>query len=114
MLQFLLLFATASVYGAKLPAKSLGLYCLIADDTEPGYNSTTNWQPELYDYIINGTNVIFLFFVNANTMPAVPIAMSNLAKCKGQPGCPPKNVPVIFSIGSIKDVPIQLFKSKST
>eukprot|EP01083_Nonionella_stella_P231534 817544_1 len=25
--------------------------------------------------------------------------MENLAKCKGQPGCPPTNVPVIFSIG---------------
>eukprot|EP01084_Bolivina_argentea_P229092 386738_1 len=25
--------------------------------------------------------------------------MSNLAKCKGKPGCPPTNTPVIFSIG---------------
>eukprot|EP01084_Bolivina_argentea_P229087 386729_1 len=113
VLQFLLIFV-ASVYGTKLPPKSLGLYCLISDDTIPDYNSTANWQPELYDYIINGTNVIFLFFIDANKMPAVPVAMANLAKCKGQPGCPPTNVPVIFSIGSIKDAPVTWLKSQSS
>eukprot|EP00483_Globobulimina_turgida_P012447 UN12470 len=32
-------------------------------------------------------------------MPNVPPAMANLAKCKGQSGCPSSSTPVIFSIG---------------
>eukprot|EP01084_Bolivina_argentea_P030950 57308_1 len=84
---------------SSLPAKTLGFYCLVADDSVVNYTSTANWQPKLYDYQINGTNVIFLTFVNPQDMPAIPPAMSNLAKCKGKPGCPPTNTPVIFSIG---------------
>jgi hypothetical protein len=84
---------------ATLPSQVLGFYSLIADDTVQGYTSTDNWQPNLYDYQLNGTNVLWLTFINPNLMPAVPVAMANLAKCKGQKGCPPKNMPVIFSVG---------------
>eukprot|EP01084_Bolivina_argentea_P053695 98536_1 len=81
-----------------LPTKMIGMYCLIADDTVPGYTSTDNWQPQLYDFQMNGTNVLWLTFINPIDMK-VPPAMANLAKCKGQKGCPPKSTPVIFSVG---------------
>eukprot|EP01084_Bolivina_argentea_P053696 98537_1 len=81
-----------------LPTKMIGMYCLIADDTVQGYTSKDNWQPQLFDFQINGTNVIWLTFINPIDM-AVPPAMANLAKCKGQPGCPPMNTKVIFSVG---------------
>eukprot|EP01084_Bolivina_argentea_P154126 268701_1 len=72
----------------SLPKGALGFYCLIADDTVSGYTSTAEWQPSLYDYQIQGVNVAFLTFINPHKMPAVPPAMANLAKCKGQAGCP--------------------------
>ena len=82
-----------------LPKGVMGFYVLIADDTVTNYTSTDNWQPELYDYEIKGTNVLWFTFINPEKMPSVPPAMANLAKCKGNPGCPPKSTPVIFSIG---------------
>eukprot|EP01084_Bolivina_argentea_P101684 182267_1 len=87
------------VSSATFPKKALGFYCLIADDTVANYTSKSQWQPMLYDYQINGTNVVWLTFINPRLMPLVPPAMVNLAKCKGQPGCPPADVPVILSIG---------------
>jgi len=100
MLSMLALSALSSVaLGNDLPSGTLGFYCLIADDTVTNYTSTDNWQPALYDYQINGANVIWLTFINPELMPAVPPAMSNLAMCKGQTGCPATSTPVIFSIG---------------
>ena len=55
-----------------LPFRTLGFYCLIADDTVTNYTSTDKWQPELYDYQINGANLLFLTFINPELMPAVP------------------------------------------
>eukprot|EP01083_Nonionella_stella_P225654 802006_1 len=99
VLAVLLTYLAYICNGAKLPSKTMGFYCLIADDTVPGYTSTSNWTPQLYDFQINGTNVIFLTFINPEKMPAVPPAMATLAQCKGKPGCPPATTPVIFSIG---------------
>eukprot|EP00486_Rosalina_sp_Unknown_P001628 CAMPEP_0201565370 /NCGR_PEP_ID=MMETSP0190_2-20130828/4449_1 /ASSEMBLY_ACC=CAM_ASM_000263 /TAXON_ID=37353 /ORGANISM="Rosalina sp." /LENGTH=317 /DNA_ID=CAMNT_0047982767 /DNA_START=25 /DNA_END=978 /DNA_ORIENTATION=+ len=93
-----LVFSIASSLNG-LPEKSLGIYCLIADDTVSGYTSTAEWQPKLYDYQMNGLNVAFLTFINPTHMPAVPPAMANLAKCKGQTGCPTNDTKVIFSVG---------------
>ena len=74
------------------------MYCLIADDTVTDYNSNAQWQPQLYPFQSNGTNVIWLTFINPIGMK-VPPAMANLAKCKGQTGCPPSTTKVIFSVG---------------
>ena len=98
-LWFLCSFTFALITSAPFGSKILGFYCLIADDTVKNYTSTSDWQPMLYDYQINGTNVIWLTFINPENMPSVPPAMSNLAKCKGQTGCPPQNTRVIFSVG---------------
>ena len=54
--------------------------------------------PELYDYQTNGFNVFWMTFLNPFTLE-IPPAMVNLAKCKGQAGCPPANSLVIPSIG---------------
>ena len=123
----------ASILGLALsndlPKGTLGIYCLIADDTVGNYTSSSTRTPNLYDYQINGANVIFLTFINPVSMPNVPpgkppnnsslnpasspytlilstkiyfqtyTAMAALAKCKGSPGCPAASTPVIFSIG---------------
>ena len=99
MLLLLLLSSLGLSLSLDLPKGTMGFYCLIADDTVSGYGSESEWQPNLYDYQITGSNVIFLTFINPNKMPAVPPAMANLAKCKGQAGCPNATTPVIFSIG---------------
>eukprot|EP01064_Diplonema_japonicum_P031157 TRINITY_DN5489_c1_g1_i1.p1 TRINITY_DN5489_c1_g1~~TRINITY_DN5489_c1_g1_i1.p1 ORF type:complete len:316 (+),score=89.32 TRINITY_DN5489_c1_g1_i1:64-1011(+) len=84
---------------AGLPAKIGGMYCLIADDTVQNYTSKDNWQPHMYPYQANGSNVLWLTFINPKMMPDVPPAMSNFGKCKGQDGCSKPGVPVIFSVG---------------
>ena len=94
-----LMVASDVTFSASFPKHTMGVYCLIADDTFTNYTSTSNWQPELYEYQLKGFNVVWLTFINPKLMPAVPPAMINLAKCKGQPGCPASDVPVIVSIG---------------
>jgi hypothetical protein len=76
------------------------MYVLIADDTVSGYTSTDSWQPALYDYQLHGANVLWLTFLNPNTM-TLPPAMINLAHCRGsgQSGCPMSNQTIIISIG---------------
>eukprot|EP01060_Flectonema_neradi_P000028 TRINITY_DN1002_c0_g1_i1.p1 TRINITY_DN1002_c0_g1~~TRINITY_DN1002_c0_g1_i1.p1 ORF type:complete len:314 (+),score=73.55 TRINITY_DN1002_c0_g1_i1:68-1009(+) len=83
----------------RLPAKTLGMYCLIADDTVANYTGDADWQPKLYPYQQKGSNVIWMTFVNPEKLPALPPAMVNLAGCKGEAGCPGKDVPTIVSVG---------------
>ena len=83
----------------RLPAKTLGMYCLIADDAVTNYTGDADWQPKLYPYQEKGANVIWMTFVNPETMPAIPPAMKRLAACKGEEGCPGKDVPTIVSVG---------------
>jgi hypothetical protein len=69
MLRFLLSTAAlAAATGAAalsvnqtLPAKSLGFYVLLADDTT-AYTSTTKWTPQLFDYQ-QAANVLFFTFI---------------------------------------------------
>jgi chitinase len=84
----------------KLPSKTLGFYYLLADDSVSGYTSTDNWQPSLYNYQLQGTNVLWLAFINPQTM-SVPPAFSNLASCRGtgKSGCPLSGQRIIFSVG---------------
>lgn len=79
--------ATAAV---EFPPKVMGLYLLIADDTEK-YRSDTVWEPQLPAYM-DAANVLWLAFVNPASMPALPPAMASLAQ-----GNPDK--PVIAAIG---------------
>lgn len=84
---------------AGLPAKSVGLYCLIADDTVVNRTSDSVWQPKLYPYQQTGANVLYLTFLNPVKMPELPPAMKALVKCRGQPGCPTAGQKVLLSVG---------------
>lgn len=100
MRQFLLGFMAASA-NPELPSKMLGMYVLIADDTEKVYTSTHDWTPKLYPYQQTGANVLFLTFLNPSLMPNVPPAMAALAKSRGTgaEGAVPSDTKVIFAIG---------------
>ena len=56
-------------------------YILIADDTQSGFGSGANWNPQLYPYQQTAVNVLYFTFINPNTM-AVPPAFINLAKTR--------------------------------
>ena len=104
MFRFGLLSAAAMICSGvasagRLPTTTLGMYCLIADDTVTNYTGDADWQPTLYPYQQKGSNVIWMTFVNPEKMPIIPPAMKKLAACKGQKGCPGKDVPTIVSVG---------------
>ena len=100
---------------ATLPKRMSGFYCLVADDSFKNYTSTDVWQPNLYDYQLDGANVVFMTFVNPALLPALPPAMEKFAKCKGQKGCVKKDVPLMVSIGgeSYSTSPWAFLASKS-
>jgi hypothetical protein len=83
-----------------LPAGTMGMYCLLADDTVPGYTSNDNWQPALPGYLQGGSNVVFFTFINPTSMK-VPPAFVNLAKTRGSGGSGsiPRETRIIFSVG---------------
>eukprot|EP00756_Hemistasia_phaeocysticola_P018238 Hpha_TRINITY_DN15583_c1_g1::TRINITY_DN15583_c1_g1_i1::g.103972::m.103972 len=91
--------AVTAVALAGLPAKSVGLYCLIADDTVANRTSSSVWQPKLYPYQQTGANVLYLTFLNPDSIPDLPPAMTALVKCRGQPGCPTSSQKVLISVG---------------
>ena len=78
----------------------MGLYVLLADDSEKGFESHVDWQPELYPYMQTGANVLFFTFIHPTTME-VPPAFQNLAKTRGtnQPGAVPKDTVILFALG---------------
>merc|ERR1712086_383709 len=41
------------------PQKVLGLYILLADDSEEGFESNADWNPELFDWQQEASNVLF-------------------------------------------------------
>lgn len=79
----------------------LGMYVLIADDTDKVYTSTFAWAPQLFPYQQTGSNVIYLTFLNPKLMPAVPPAMAALAQSRGsgKPGAVPAGTAILFAIG---------------
>jgi len=84
-----------------LPEKVLGMYILLADDTEDGFHSDNDdWEPLLYPYQQKGSNVLFFTFINPATME-VPIAFRKLAatRGKGTEGSVPAETLIIFAIG---------------
>lgn len=87
---------------ASWPNKVLGLYVILADDYDEGYNTDTQWSPKLYEYQQKGANVLFFTFINPDTMK-VPVSFQNLAATRGQDikGAVPKDTVIIFAIGGI-------------
>jgi len=79
----------------------LGMYVLVADDTDKVYTSTHTWTPQLFPYQQTGSNVIYLTFLNPKLMPAVPPAMAALAQSRGsgKKGAVPAGTVVLFAIG---------------
>lgn len=76
------------------------MYILLADDTEEGFGSNEDWEPELFPYQQNGANVLFFTFINPATME-VPLAFKKLAATRGTdaPGAVPADTRIIFAIG---------------
>jgi len=101
-----------------LPKFVMGMYILLADDTEPGYHTdNAAWQPLLHPYQQEGANVLFFTFINPATMD-VPAAFQKLAATRGTgvEGAVPADTLIIFAIGgyaySIKPNPWQWLTSR--
>jgi len=114
---------TAITKGVRLashvpwPKKVLGLYILLADDDEDGYDSNAEWEPELFEWQQKGSNVLFFTFIHPDTME-IPPSFKKLAATRGtdQPGAVPADTVIIFAIGgyaySIKPNPWHWLTSK--
>lgn len=114
---------TVSTKGVRLaphprwPKKILGLYVLLADDSEDGYDSLADWEPELFSWQQKSSNVLFFTFIHPDTME-VPPSFQKLAASRGTdaPGAVPKDTVIMFAIGgyaySIKPNPWHWLTSK--
>merc|ERR1711892_629016 len=82
------------------PSKVLGLYILLADDDEDGFESDADWDPELYEWQQEASNVLFFTFVHPGTME-IPPTFQKLAATRGTdaPGAVPANTVILFAIG---------------
>jgi len=84
-----------------LPRFVMGMYILLADDTEPGYHTdNAAWTPLLHPYQQAGANVLFFTFINPATMD-IPAAFKKLAATRGtgEEGAVPADTLIIFAIG---------------
>ena len=100
------------------PKKVMGLYVLLADDDEEGFESESDsWTPELFEWQQEAANVLFFTFIHPDTMD-IPPAFKKLAATRGtnQPGAVPKDTVIIFAIGgyaySLKPNPWHWLTSK--
>jgi len=82
------------------PSKILGLYVLLADDTEAGFESTADWEPKLFPWQQEASNVLFFTFIHPDTME-IPLSYQRLAASRGSgaPGSVPANTVIMFAIG---------------
>jgi len=101
------------------PSKILGLYILLADDTEEGFESeTSSWEPELHPWQQEAANVLFFTFIHPDTM-SIPPSYVKLAASRGTglPGAVPKETFIMFAIGgyaySLKPNPWHWLTSKA-
>jgi len=83
-----------------LPKYVLGMYILLADDTEDGFHTDSDWTPMLHEYQQDGANVLFFTFINPATMD-VPLSFQKLASTRGSEaeGSVPADTRIIFAIG---------------
>merc|ERR1712180_477689 len=80
---FLVQVDLAAVGSKKpLPKKVLGMYILLADNTEDDFHDDADWEPLLYPYQQDGANVLFFTFIDPSTME-VPLAFRKLAATRG-------------------------------
>merc|ERR1712002_688992 len=100
------------------PSKILGLYILLADDTEDGFDSAqSEWTPQLYPWQRETANVLFFTFIHPATMD-IPPSYQKLAASRGsgETGSVPKDTVIMFAIGgyaySIKPNPWHWLTSK--
>jgi hypothetical protein len=102
---------------AQWPKKIMGLYVLLADDSEEGFESEAEWNPELFEWQQVGSNVLFFTFIHPDTMD-VPPSFQKLAASRGtdQPGAVPQDTVIMFAIGgyaySLKPNPWHWLTSK--
>jgi len=100
------------------PSKILGLYVLLADDTEEGFESSADWDPKLFKWQQEASNVLFFTFIHPDTME-VPSSYQKLAATRGSgaPGSVPSDTVIMFAIGgyaySIKPNPWKWLQSKA-
>merc|ERR1711936_872438 len=82
------------------PSKILGLYVLLADDTEAGFETDADWEPKLFPWQQESSNVLFFTFIHPDSME-VPRAYQKLAATRGSgaPGSVPANTVIMFAIG---------------
>merc|ERR1711936_259611 len=82
------------------PSKVLGLYVLLADDDEDGFDSTAQWNPELFPWQQKAANVLFFTFIHPGTMD-VPPSFQKLAASRGgdAEGSVPSDTVIMFAIG---------------
>jgi len=102
-----------------MPDKVLGLYILLADDSEEGFESNSeSWTPELYPWQQEAANVLFFTFIHPETMD-IPPSFKKLAATRGTnlPGAVPADTVIIFAIGgysySLKPNPWKWLTSKA-
>ena len=78
----------------------MGLYVLLADDTEEGFGTRADWEPKLSPWQQESSNVLFFTFIHPDTME-VPRAYQKLAATRGTgaPGSVPDNTFIMFAIG---------------
>merc|ERR1719219_2640313 len=83
-----------------MPDKVLGMYILLADDFEEGFETDSDWEPRLYPYQQEGANVLFFTFINPETM-TVPKSFRKLAATRGTnaEGAVPADTVILFAIG---------------
>ena len=82
------------------PSKVLGLYILLADDSEELYESDAEWDPRLFTWQQEASNVLFFTFIHPDTME-VPPSYQKLAATRGTdlPGAVPADTVIMFAIG---------------
>jgi len=100
------------------PSKIMGLYILLADDDEDGFESEADWNPELFEWQQEASNVLFFTFIHPDTMD-IPPSFQKLAATRGTgtPGSVPSNTVILFAIGgyaySLKPNPWKWLTSKA-
>merc|ERR1712106_67429 len=82
------------------PGKVLGLYIVLADDTEAGFGSDAQWDPQLFKWQQDASNVLFFTFIHPDTME-IPPSYQKLAATRGTglPGSVPASTIIMFAIG---------------
>ena len=83
-----------------MPSKMVGMYVAVSDNDAMKYKDSYHWTPRLMQYQVEGANVLFMTFVDPQTME-LPVAMRNLAASRGksETGSVPHATKLIASVG---------------